>query len=194
MRPWLAAGLALLLGGCAHVPPADDGLGFEARRAALEAVPAWRMRGRIAIEAGDEGRMARFRWAADGAALALDVRGPFGAGSFRIEGAPPLLTVTARGERWRLEDAEAQLSEWFGWWLPVASLNAWLLGLPDRDYPTASTAYQGDVLAALEQRRWDVRYAQYMLAEGLLVPREIVFRHRDLTIDLTIDEWARAEE
>lgn len=190
MRPWPAALAALALGGCAHVPPADDGLTFEARRDRLERVEAWEMRGRLAIEAGDAGRLARFRWVQDGDALRLTVGGPFGAGGFEIRGAPPLLTVTSRGETWRLDDAEAQLSEWFGWWLPVGSLSSWLLGVPDPAFAAASTTLRGNALESLRQRRWDVTYGEYMLAEGLLVPREIGFRHRDLTIDLTVDEWA----
>lgn len=189
MRLAVAAGLAALLGACASVPPADDGLSFETRRARLEQVTAWEMRGRLTIETPEEAHLARFRWVQDGAELMLNVRGPFGAGSFEIEGTPPRLTVTARGESRRLRDAETELSAWLGWWLPVESLSAWLLGAPDPDYATSSRVARDDVLASFEQRRWRVRYGEYMLAGELLVPREIAFRHRDLAIDLTIDEW-----
>lgn len=193
MRPWLAVPAALALGACAHLPPTDDGLTYEVRRDRLEDVAAWEMRGRLAIETPDEARLARFRWVQDGEALRLNVRGPFGAGSFTIEGTPPLLTVTTSRETWRLDDAERQLSEWFGWWLPAASLSTWLLGMPDPAFPAATTAFREDVLARLEQRRWSLRYGEYMLAEGLLVPRQIELRHRDLTIELTVDEWTSRE-
>lgn len=193
-RRFLATGIALALAGCVHVPPADDGLSLEMRRDRLRQIPAWRMSGRLAIEAGDEGRMARFRWAQNGDALTLSVRGPFGAGSFEITGAPPALRVTSRGETWLLGDAESELSEWFGWWLPVASLDSWLLGAPDTDYPASSATPRGNVLESFEQRRWKVRYDEYMLAEGLLVPREIAFSHRDLAIEVTVDEWRPAAQ
>lgn len=189
MRRALAAGIAVVLGACAHVPPADDGLSFEARHARLQGVTAWEMRGRLAIETSDEAHLARFRWVQDDGELSLNVRGPFGAGSFEIEGTPPRLTVTARGDTWRLYDAETELSEWLGWWLPIESLSAWLLGAPDPEYATSSRVARDDALAAFEQRRWRVRYTEYMLAGELLIPHEIAFRHRDLAIDLTIDEW-----
>lgn len=190
MRRWLSAGFALALGACAHVPPADDGLELEARHARLERVAAWEMRGRLAVETADDAHLARFRWVQNDDALLLNVRGPFGAGSFEIEGAPPALTVTSRGETWQLTDAESELSARLGWWLPLASLESWLLGMPDPGFDTSSSATRGNVLESLEQRRWTVRFPEYMLAEGLLVPREIEFRHRDLRIDLTIDEWS----
>lgn len=189
MRALLTAGLAVALGACAHAPPADDGLDFAARRERLEATEAWEMRGRIAVEAGDEAHLARFRWVQDGAALRLNVRGPFGAGSFAIEGTPPELTVTTRGETWRLENAESELSAWFGWWLPVESLSAWLLGMPDPEFPSSARVAGKDRLASFDQRRWRVRFDEYMLAADLLIPEEMTFRHRDLSIELTVDEW-----
>ncbi len=184
--------VAAALGACAHVPPAtDDGLDFEARRERLERVTTWEMRGRLTVDAGGEARLARFRWVQDEDTLLLNVGSRFfGAGGFEVEGTPPVLTVTtARGESRRLYDAESELSAWFGWWLPVTSLEAWLLGMPDPAFPTSNVTSRGDVLASIEQRLWSVRFGEYMLASGLLVPREIELRHRDLAVDLTVDEW-----
>jgi outer membrane lipoprotein LolB len=190
---------ALALSACASVKPiGSDGLGYEDRRAKLEAVSAWQMRGRIAVDTGDGGGQARFYWQQNADALELTVRGPFGGGVLRVSGTPRELTVTARGDTRVLDDPETQLSEVVGWWLPVTSLHAWLLGLPDRQFPADAEVSSEGTLRTLEQRLWRLDYATYQLgaappptpsSAGVLVPRRIDLAHGDLRVRLTIDDW-----
>ena len=133
-------------------------------------------------------------------------RGPFGGGVLRVSGTPRELTVTARGDTRVLDDPETQLSEVVGWWLPVTSLHAWLLGFPDRQFPADADVSAEGTLRTLEQRLWKLDYASYQLgnyelpANGrgaapapngamLLVPRRIDLAHDDLRVRLTIDDW-----
>jgi len=95
-----------------------------------------------------------------------------------------------------LADPETQLSELLGWWLPVGSLHAWLLGLPDPAFNAATQPGSDGTLASLEQRLWRVAFASYQLAPAksdagspLLVPRRIDLEHGDLRMRLTIDDW-----
>jgi outer membrane lipoprotein LolB len=119
----------------------------------------------------------------------LNVRGLFGAGSFEIKGNDDALTLRARGETWSLVDPETELSARFGWWLPVASLDAWLVGLPDDAYEARAQAADNGTLATLEQRLWTIEFADYGVAEGLLLPRTIDMRHGPLRVRLTVDTW-----
>ncbi len=179
------------LGGCASLPPAiDDGLEFAERRARLEALPAWEMRGRLAVDTGERAFQGRFRWRKNADTLMLSVRGPLGAGAFEVSGSPNELTVRARGETWVLDDAEIELSQRIGWWLPVESLGAWLIGVPDRMFESQSELRPSGVLASLEQRLWRLDYGSYQLAEGMLVPRNIDMRHGTLELRLTIDAFS----
>jgi outer membrane lipoprotein LolB len=193
---------ALALSGCASLPSVgSDGLSYDDRRTRLEAVSAWEMRGRIAVETADGGGQARFYWLQNGDALELVVRGPFGGGVLRVSGTPRELTVTSRGDTRVLDDPETQLSEVVGWWLPVTSLHAWLLGFPDRQFPAEADVGPEGTLRALDQRLWRLDYATYQLgsdqlgaapaADGasVLVPRRIDLAHGDLRVRLTIDDW-----
>jgi outer membrane lipoprotein LolB len=187
------AGLLLValgaLAACAHVPIATDGLDAAERRNRLEALSGWDMRGRIAIDTGERAFQARFRWLEQPDSLLLNVRGLFGAGSFEINGDDDALTLRARGETWLLVDPEAELSAQFGWWLPVGSLDAWLVGLPDDAYEARIETGANGALATLEQRLWSLEYTDYELTEGLLLPRTIDMRHSQLRLRLTVDSW-----
>ena len=69
-----------------------------------------------------------------------------------MSGPPNRLTVRARGETWQLADPETELSALLGWWLPVTSLRAWLIGLPDPLYESRETIGADGLLHELEQQ------------------------------------------
>jgi outer membrane lipoprotein LolB len=190
--------VAWLLGACATLPVGTDGLSFEQRRGELEAVEAWVMRGRLAIDMGGRAFQGSFNWRQDGTALDLAVRGPLGAGVLQVAGAPGALTYTARGETRTLTDPETELSELLGWWLPVGSLPFWLLGMPDRAFRATTQTGADGTLAFIEQRFWQAAYPTYRLAQvdgarGVLVPRRIDLAHGELKLRVTIDEWQQVE-
>ena len=192
LAPLLAA--AALLAGCATLPVGSDGRSFEQRRSQLEAVASWELRGRLAVATGERSFQGSLRWQQTGDTLELTVRGPVGIGGVRVAGTPTQLEVTARGDTRVLTDPEAQLSELLGWWLPVASLHAWLLGLPDPTFEASTQPGSDGTLASFDQRLWHVAYSSYQLAPAAngamtLLPKRIELTHRDLQLRLTIDDW-----
>jgi outer membrane lipoprotein LolB len=197
MRRSLLAALlaAAALTGCASLPVGTDGLSYEQRSTQLRSVDSWELRGRLAVATGERAYQGSIRWQQRGDALDLVVRGPLGAGGVQVAGSPSALTVTTRGDTRVLTDPETQLSELLGWWLPVGSLHAWLLGVPDPGFESTTAAGNDGTLAALEQRLWHVAYASYQLAPStasgsmLLVPRRIDLTHGELRLRLTIDDW-----
>lgn len=190
MKPALALlGAVIALAGCGTLPVADDGLRYDERRARLESLSGWEMRGRLAVDTGERAFQGRFQWRQDEDRLQLSVRGPFGAGSFEVAGSPQAMTLRARGESWTLVDPETELSDLVGWWVPVASLNAWLLGLPDGLFDARPQFDRDGRLVALEQRLWRLEYGGYELVEGLLVPGSIDMSHDALRLSLTVDDW-----
>lgn len=182
-------GAALVLGACTRLPVADDGRGYDERRELLESLSGWEMRGRLAVDTGERAFQGRFAWRQDRDQLALSVRGPFGAGSFEIAGSPEAMTLRARGESWTLVDPETELSDLVGWWVPVGSLGAWLVGVPDRLFDARPQFDPDGQLVALEQRLWRLDYGAYQLSEGVLVPRSIQLSHDALRLSLTVDAW-----
>ena len=196
MTRWLLAAIAaLLLPACAQLPLGSDNLSYDARRDALAAVDAWEMRGRLAVDTGGRAFQGSFDWHQRADVLDLAVRGPLGAGVLHVAGAPSSMTFTARGDTRTLTDPEAELSALLGWWLPVGSLHAWLLGLTDANFRASSENGVDGTLAALEQRQWRVTFPAYQLATlpgrtpGVLVPRRVDLTHGELKLRLTIDDW-----
>ena len=177
---------------CAHVPAklADD-LTYDERRTRLAAITDWSMRGRIAVTAGDDGFSGRFSWTQRADVMDLRIRGPLGAGAMAIQGSRSHLTVTARGatEPLSISDPERDLPGLLGWWVPVGSVPAWLLGIPDGAYPVATSFGEDGLVARFEQRDWEVELERYQLAEGLLIPARLELGHRDLTLNIIVDSW-----
>ena len=186
---------AAVLAGCTRLPVGTDGRGLAERRATLETVDSWELRGRLTVDAGDRAVQLRFNWNQENDALELVVRNALGAGILRVTGRPDALTVAARGETRTLTDPETELSELIGWWLPVASLPSWLLGFPDSGFRATTETGADGTLASLEQRLWRVEYPLYQLAAvaetgtEVLVPRRIDMSNGELTLRLTIDDW-----
>jgi outer membrane lipoprotein LolB len=194
-RRLLSVAAALVLSACATLPTGSDGLSYEARRGALEAVGAWEIRGRLAVDTGERGFQGSFDWRQQADALDLSVRGPLGAGVLQVVGTPSSMMFTARGETRTLTDPERELSALLGWWLPVGSLHAWLLGLTDPGFRASIENGTGGTLAGFEQRLWRISFPTYQLAmlagdgNGVLIPRRIDLAHGDLKLRLTIDDW-----
>jgi outer membrane lipoprotein LolB len=185
----LALLAVLLVGGCATIETQYDGLSLAARLERIEQETVWQMRGRIAVDTGDDAYQGRFTWWQDGDAMRVNIRGPLGVGAVEISGTEDDLTLRARGDQWRLEDAEVQLSELLGWWLPITSLPHWLLGSPDPRFDTGARQIDDERLTRLAQRSWSVRFSRYGLANGILTPQRIEFEHADLALLVSIDSW-----
>ena len=185
----LAALLLGALGGCAHLGVGEDGLSYPQRQARLQAIDTWEMNGRIAVDTGQRAFQGRFQWRQSADTMALFIRSPLGAGILEVAGPPERLTVRARGQTWELSDPEPELSALLGWWLPVDSLKAWLLGLSDPLFASQQALGPQRALRTLEQRLWQLSYESYQLAGGLLLPRRIDLRHGDLELRVFVDRW-----
>ena len=195
MRLASITGASILLTACAHTGAIDDGLGFSERQSRLSAIDNWDLSGQLVIDTGESRERARVAWEQRGARLNLTVRGVvLGAGSFRIAGDDTRLVLEGRGETRVLDDPEADLERQFGWWIPVTSLDAWLLGQADADYPRQLDRGPSGTIATLEQRDWRLVYEEYQLVAGLLVPRAITMRHGNLALRLASISFEPAGE
>ena len=70
----------------------------------------------------------------------------------------------------------------------------WLLGRPDPGYPADTARGAFDTLSMLNQREWAIRYEEYQLADGRLIPRHIVLSDAPLTLQLFVTDWESAAD
>ena len=189
---------ALILGGCTTTPE-RTGESVEAdwlqRRTTLRELEEWRMRGRIALAAGDDGWNGTLTWQQVFEDVDFRFRGPLGIGGFRIHGDPERLRIkTSKGEEHILSDPIEEMRAQFGWSVPVHSMRYWMLGVSDPGLPADETVDDQGRLAELVQLDWEVRYIAYRLYDGTLLPRKLVMESAEVRIRLAVDDWELLSE
>lgn len=186
---WAAVPALVLAGACAVTPRAPLPARDEAVvRAALS---AWHASGKIGVRGADTGFSASFDWSETPDASAIDVRGPFGAGSVHIarsatrividDGRAPPQVVEAP-----FDGLEAALATRLGAPLPLTSLRYWLLGIPD---PDASATRDAD--NRFEQAGWTVTALDPQVVAGspAPLPREVQMDRPPTRIKVVVLDW-----
>jgi len=156
----------------------------------LREIEEFRMEGRLALNTGRRGYSGTVSWEQNDDIVDFRFRGPFGFGGFRIHGVPDQLRVkTTAGEEFLLRDPELEMTERFGWSLPVHSMRYWILGVSDPELPASEVPDEDGLLASIEQGGWFVRYDEYGMSGGLLLPRRLDMEHGEVRIRVMTDRW-----
>lgn len=188
-RAW-AWGLvfALALQGCANAP-----------RKATEAIPSdlqdlksWQARGRIGVSGPQNGGSGSFEWLQRGDRADVEIRGPVGIGSVRLQMSgdsdhPSVRLETSKGV---LESQAAwdELEARLGTAVPAGRLRYWMLGVAapgEHQWGTAAP----DGAVTLEQDGWRIDYQRYSEEFGAKVPLRIRASSGDAHVRIVIDRW-----
>jgi outer membrane lipoprotein LolB len=168
-------------------PPRVDWL---ERRDMLREIEEFRMEGRLALNTGRRGYSGTVSWEQNDDIVDFRFRGPFGFGGFRIHGDLDKLRVkTTAGDEFFLRDPEQEMTERFGWSLPVHSMRYWILGVSDPGLPAAEVPDSQGLLESMEQGGWFVRYDGYGDIDGLLLPRRFDMERGEVRIRVVTDRW-----
>lgn len=188
--PWLV----LLLAGCAAAPVAppvaDPAQAWAEHQSQLVAVADWRLGGRIAIRTEDEGWQASIDWNQQGESYAIQLVGPMGQGSVRLQGDGRMVSLSSGDEVRVDEDAEMLLYQQLGWRVPVTALRYWALGLPAPGAAEQELNPQG-LLGRLHQAGWSIEFRDYIGRGELMLPRRLFISNHRAQIRLVVDRWER---
>ncbi len=202
-RALRAAGLVLataLLAACGTAPvrppaPAVDAAQAQARQQArqdrLEAIDRWSMQGRLAVSVGDKGGSGRLDWQQDGDAFRVSLGAPVTRQSWRLAGGPGGATLEGmEGGPRSGPDAGALLREATGWPIPVASMAAWMRGLPGTGGGGLAFGADGR-LQRLVADGWTVEYQEWQPATGAWpeMPRRLQASREGARVRLVVDRW-----
>ncbi len=195
----LLATAAAWLAGCVAVRPAPSpavagaAASWPERRAGLQQLSQFSLRGRVALAAGDQGFNASLRWQQSAALSALHLEGPLGMGAVQLQVEGERFDMrTARGEQLDGAVARSALERQLGFDLPIAALRYWLLGVPAPAGGPSEEQLRPDgvALSALSQDGWRVEYPDYVETVGGPRPRRVVASRAQARVRLVVESWA----
>jgi|HigsolmetaAR202D_1030399.scaffolds.fasta_scaffold00727_13 outer membrane lipoprotein LolB len=176
-----------LLAGCKTVPRAP------VPPVSLEQLEAWQVRGRLAVSGPSGGGSGTFNWTQRPDGSTVQIRGPVGIGSVRLElrGAPDRPEIelqTGDGEVLEADAAWSELESRLGAALPAGYLRYWLLGLAaPGEHRWSESGSDGEV--SLEQQGWRIDYQRYSDELGARLPMRLRATSGAARVRIVIDRW-----
>ena len=182
----------LALTGCRTLTPATTvSPPWDVRRPALQALPHFAVKGRVAVATGATGFNANLRWTQDTDSAHLTLEGPLGIGGVQVNSSGDTLEViNSHGEHIGNDLARAELHSRLGFDVPLASLRYWILGVPRPGSP-AEESLNGEQqrLDGLTQDGWHVTYGAYVDAHGQTLPARLTLEREAVRVRLVVDDW-----
>ncbi len=193
LHAFAAVALSLAIVGCAGAPTRTG----TAIPQDLSELSYWQARGRLGVSGAGNGGSGSFAWEQDDDRTNLQIRGPIGIGSVRLQMsgsalAPDLKLATSDGQTFRAESAWQELETRLGARVPAGKLRYWMLGLPaPGEYRWL--ADPGSDMPTLEQDGWRIEY-QYADGSdepgGARLPRRIQAASGDARVRIVVDRWS----
>jgi len=185
MQPYLKllllGGLLLLLSACTgrpSLPTATDDLKPNAK------LWHWQAQGRIAFTNKKASHSANLDWQQDGYNYQLQLFGPLGQGSARLEGKPfKVILTTSDGTQIEASSPEQLLTENSGWELPLSNMIYWIRGM------TAPGKYQKIDEQTFIQNGWLVEWRRFSQVDQYLLPSLLTAEKDQLSFRLAINKW-----
>lgn len=201
LKVLLLAGLAALTVACsgmsARPSGSDPEQAWQARQQALSSLQAWKLTGRISIQAEQEGWHAGLLWTQRNTAYDIKLSSPLGQDIVQLHGGPDGVVLRSSDGEQRAADAETLLYQRLGWRIPLSGLRFWALGLPDANAPAVRPQDRElDALGRLTRLRqsgWDINFRRYSSVGNMDLPDKIFLSNRQtgtpLEVRLVVETW-----
>ena len=196
---WIAM-VAIALSACTSRAPRETLPAIEgaptahqdARVAAIAALSAWSLSGRVAVSNGKDGGSGRLEWTQAGARFDVALSAPITRQSWRVTGGEGNATLEGlEGGTRTGPDAESLVFEATRWRIPVDALTLWVRG---RASTGAALEYAADGrLLRLSDAGWVVSYDDWRDVGGIELPGRIEARQGEARVRLVVDEWGGAQ-
>jgi outer membrane lipoprotein LolB len=188
MRSWTVLFVVCMLSACASVAPRPAPLPVDLNR-----LQRWQAQGRLGVSGPETGGSGSFDWSQRGDRAEIQIRGPVGVGSVRLElrgdGAQPALRLqTSDGRTLEAQAAWDELEARLGAAVPAGQLRYWMLGLPAPGAHEWIEASEAGV-TTLEQSGWRIDYQRFSTDPGARVPVRMRAASGDARVRIVVDRW-----
>jgi outer membrane lipoprotein LolB len=159
----------------------------------LRELQRWQASGRIGVAGPDNGGSGSFDWQQRGDRAEVQIRGPVGIGSVRLQVAgdaanPDMKLETGNGNVLESQAAWDELQSRLGATLPAGSLRFWMLGIAaPGEHRWLEPNAAGE--QTLEQDGWRIVYQRYSEEPGAHVPVRISATSGDTRVRIVVDRW-----
>lgn len=183
---WLLLPALLLISGCQrHLVVSDTDIHFDHP----EQLQQWTLRARMGYRSEIDSGNASLEWQQDNDQGQILFSGPMGFGSARLSWDSDEATLETARETLTAPDLEQLSWRLTGLWLPIEALRYWIRGLAWPGAPSAAEYDNDQLLAALKQMGWQLRFDRHQLVHGLMLPHRIRANHGDDRFTLVIQQW-----
>jgi len=176
---------ALLLTGCASVPPAPQ---LMSRPAGAEQHP-FVLSGRIAVKHDGNRSSANVRWTHRPEDDDILLLAPFGQTVARIHSDAREVVLDTSDKHYTAQNTEELTQRVLGWHLPLAGLRYWVLALPAPDSEARIEHDANGQTTTLQQDDWEIRYTRYATPSPDSLPTRISLQREGMELQLVVDEW-----
>lgn len=186
--------IACVLQACAtRLPP--EPIEFKQHQSRIAPINDWQIKGKLGIKAPSESLSASIDWQQMSSHYLIQLHGPLGQKSLRIEGTPKLITLKEKGkEPVSSNSAESLFKRTTGWNLPLKQLDDWVKGLPASGKVQSIEFNPQGLVKKLEQKDWLIEYEKYQTVthngQTLYLPQKLIASHQDLRLTLLIRNWS----
>lgn len=174
--------------GCATAPRPGAPLPAD-----LHDLDRWQARGRLGVSSGGGGGSGSFIWEQRNDVADVQIRGPVGLGSVRLQVKgddrnPSVRLETSNGQVLESEAAWSELEARLGASVPAGRLRYWMLGLAaPGEHRWSEPTSDGET--TLEQDGWRIDYQRFSTDPGARVPIRIRATRGDARVRIVIDQW-----
>ena len=150
-------------------------------------VKSWTLKGKMAINDGQNSGSGTFKWLMTGANTNARFKAPFGQGSWNIQETEISATLTSSKNGNTVADsAEELISNELGWHFPWNNLKYWLRGYKSNpNLPTSKTMPQ-----SFQDDGWTISYQKWMPTPMGLLPKKIYASKPPYSVKLIIYSWS----
>jgi outer membrane lipoprotein LolB len=159
----------------------------------VQQLDRWQAHGRIAVSGPAGGGSGSFDWQQRNDQAQVQIRGPIGIGSVRLQVAgdvdhPQVRLETGDGRVLESDAAWTELESRLGAPVPAGNLRFWMLGVAaPGEHQWHEQNAEG--VTRLDQGGWAIDYQRYSDAPGLRVPAKIRATSGDASVRIVIDRW-----